>query len=286
MAERQWYWTSEGRQEGPVGEAAFQELVADGRIGRDTLVWHAGLPDWRRAGEVADIAWTAPPPLPPGSGGLPAPAASGPFGEAIGVWGLFGRGILFYLGVVLVIPAPWVANALLHFLVARIRVPGRPNLVFTGRPEDIWYVWMVYAACTYLSFAHNGLALAGMLVQVVLAWVILRWIVSHLASEGTPLPLRFGGSIWGYVGWTLLYLVSILSIIGWAWVITAFARWICRHIEGTTRGVTFIASGWQVLWRTIVFVLSCMVLIPIPWTTRWLVGWYVRQFVVGRPADA
>jgi hypothetical protein len=40
-----------------------------------------------------------------------------------------------------------------------------------------------------------------------------------------------------------------------------------------------------VLWRTLVFALGCILLIPIPWVLRWYVNWYVSQFeLVGSAA--
>ena len=55
-------------------------------------------------------------------------------------------------------------------------------------------------------------------------------------------------------------------------------RWICRNISGTRREILFNASGWQVLWRSIVFALLCLLIIPIPWMLRWYGQWYVSQF--------
>jgi hypothetical protein len=219
-----------------------------------------------------------PPPSPPGPG-----PARGRFAEHVGVWGLFGRTILYYLGFVFVIPAPWTANALLHWTISKIEVPGRPNLAFTGRPEDIWYVWMLYAACAYAGLV-SVLALPVFILQALFGWLILRWIVRNLSAGGVPLPLRFTGSGWAYIGWMLLGLLSIFSIIGWAWVATACGRWVCRHVEGTTRVVSFEAAGWQVLWRSVVYAVSICLIIPIPWSSRWFVGWVVTQFAVGEPA--
>jgi hypothetical protein len=106
--------------------------------------------------------------------------------------------------------------------------------------------------------------------------------VSNLASNGQKIPLSFEGSIWGYIGWQLLFVISMITIIGWAWVITAMLRWICRNINGTRREVLFNASGLEVLWRSIVFVLLCALIIPIPWMLRWYGQWYVSQFALAR----
>ena len=72
------------------------------------------------------------------------------------------------------------------------------------------------------------------------------------ASNGQPLGLSFSGSVWAYLGWTILTVLSIFTIIGWAWVYTAWLRWFCRNVQGTRREVLFIGSGLEFLWRAIV----------------------------------
>ncbi len=32
------------------------------------------------------------------------------------------------------------------------------------------------------------------------------------------------------------------------------------------------------LWRTLVFVIACAFIIPIPWMMRWYAQWFVSQF--------
>jgi hypothetical protein len=74
--------------------------------------------------------------------------------------------------------------------------------------------------------------------------------------------------------------LSVITVIGWAWVITAWMRWICRNVAGTRREIVFGATGWQVLWRTVLFGLGCALLIPIPWAMRWYATWYVSRFAL------
>ena len=90
------------------------------------------------------------------------------------------------------------------------------------------------------------------LVQMALYWLFLKWFVANFASNGQSLGLSFSGSVWAYLGWTILAAVSIITIIGWAWVYVAWMRWFCRNIQGTRREVLFIGSGLEFLWRAIV----------------------------------
>jgi hypothetical protein len=46
------------------------------------------------------------------------------------LWGFLGRSIVFAIGFLLVIPAPWVAVWAYRWFFSRVHVPGRPNLAF------------------------------------------------------------------------------------------------------------------------------------------------------------
>jgi hypothetical protein len=80
--------------------------------------------------------------------------------------------------------------------------------------------------------------------------------------------------------------ISVITIIGWAWVTTAWMRWICRNVGGTHREAVFNATGWGVLWRTVLFAIGCSFLIPIPWVLRWYTRWYASQFALVERAAA
>lgn len=67
-ADMKTYVVQNGEKSGPFDPAGLRKLAETGALTRDTLVWRAGLTDWKKAGEVADIAsilGQVPPPLPP-----------------------------------------------------------------------------------------------------------------------------------------------------------------------------------------------------------------------------
>lgn len=65
-----WYYADGGRQAGPVDEAALDELVRQGVVRDDTLVWREGLASWQPHGVVRPRPVAPPPPPAP-----PIPAA-------------------------------------------------------------------------------------------------------------------------------------------------------------------------------------------------------------------
>jgi hypothetical protein len=121
-----------------------------------------------------------------------------------------------------------------------------------------------------LNFAAN-------IVDLALYWLLIRWFIANLSSNGQSLGLSFSGSFWGFLGWSLLAFVAILTLVGWAWVYVAQLRWMCRHIEGTRRGVVFNGTGLEFLWRAIVTALLSVFIIPLPWAYRWFVRWLASQ---------
>jgi hypothetical protein len=283
MADRAWFYASEGKQQGPYPEQQFRDLIARGTVTGETLVWSEGLSGWQRAGDIPGlVAGAGGPPGMPRSGAVAAGGMqTGSLSSEFSTFGLFGRVLLMIIGLFLIIPAPWVVTILYRWVVERLRVPGRPNLAFTGQPLDIWWVFMLTGLLGYAGFVDIWwLPIALIPVNGFLAWMSIRWIAANISSDGQKLPITFAGSPWGYIGWFVLLYVSVITIIGWAWVTTAWMRWICRNISGTRRTVVFNGSGWGVLWRTVLFVLACIPIIPIPWVMAWLSRWYIAQFAV------
>ena len=140
------------------------------------------------------------------------------------------------------------------------------------------------------AYRHSVTARCGWLPAAVfnigLWWLVVRWVASHLASEGAPLPIAFDGRFPPFLGWYAAYYLSILTIIGWAWVANAWTRWNCRQITGTRRRLEYRATGLEMLWRTVAAVLTCFLVIPIPWVMNWYMRWYVSQFTLTeRPSE-
>jgi hypothetical protein len=163
-----------------------------------------------------------------------------------------------------------------------VQVPGRPNLGFAGEPMTI-VPWYFGAAVILIGVGLTGIEWLGNLVnigQLVLYWLFLKWFIANLSSNGQPLGLSFSGSVWAYIGWSILAVISIITIVGWAWVYVAWLRWFCRNIQGTRREVLFIGSGLEFLWRAIVAVIGFFFIIPIPWVYRWMSQWLASQTVL------
>jgi hypothetical protein len=284
MADRAWFYASEGKQQGPYPELQFQELIVKGAITADTLVWTEGMAGWQKAGEIPELM-SGPSYSLPQSGGQPMGAggyAGGPLWIDFEILEFTWRSLVLLIGLIFVIPAPWALVWYIKWGVSCVHVPERPNLSFVGEAMTIvpWYfgalVLAIGVALTGIEWLNNLM----IFVQIALYWLFLKWIVANLASNGQPLRLSFSGSFWAYLGWTVLSVVSIITIIGWAWVYVAWMRWVCRNIQGTRREVVFVGTGLEFLWRAIVAGIASSFIIPIPWMYRWISRWLASQTVL------
>lgn len=307
MSDRSWFYAAQGQQQGPFPEAQFRNLIARNTVTSDTLVWTDGMSGWQRAGDIPGLTSgrSGPPAMPQPRG--QAASAAGQYGGGgqhggdqygvadqyagdryggsggslsfePGLWEFLGQGLLYVIGILLVVPAPWLATGFYRWAASRVRVPDRPNFAFNGQPMDIWYALAGLGLLSYAGTLGNIVHLIAFIGQGYLSWMILRWIAGNLSSNGQPLPISFNGSPLTYIGWHVLLFISAITIVGWAWVAVAQMRWICRNIGGTQREVMFNATGLEMLWRTLVFVIACMFIIPIPWMMRWYVQWAISQF--------
>ena len=51
-----WYYESNGLQQGPVSESELRQLITLGRISKHNLLWRNGMHDWTPLGEVEDLS--------------------------------------------------------------------------------------------------------------------------------------------------------------------------------------------------------------------------------------
>lgn len=289
-----WFFAANGQQQGPYPEGQFRDLIARGQVTAQTLVWSEGMAGWQKAGEVPGLMSGGMPPAMPGgggammgAGGYSAPQGSYGGGGALsvdfGIWDFTWRSIVLLLGLIFIIPTPWVLAWYINWFMGCVHVPGRPNLSFTGTVGTIalWYfgALVVLILLGVIAGIADSRAISNLsgIVQLVMYWLFLRYLVANIASNGQPLGLSFSGSIWAYIGWQILTVLSIFTIIGWAWVFSAQIRWLCRNIQGTRRAVVFKGTGLEFLWRVIVTAIASAFIIPIPWVYRWMIQWQASQ---------
>jgi hypothetical protein len=291
MSDRSWFYASNGQQQGPYPEAQLHDLIARGTVRADTLVWSEGMAGWQKAGEIPGLmaSGARPPAMSPAgapplgtAGGYAGGQTGGPLSVNFEIIDFTWRTLVLLIGMILVIPIPWLLVWYIKWFVPCVSVPGRPNLSFEGNAMTIvpWFFGAVVIAIAISFIDSQALSLLETIAQFALYWLFLKWFMANLASNGQPLGLGFSGTLWAYIGWNVLAVLAIFTIIGWAWVYTAQLRWFCRNIQGTRREVVFIGTGLEFLWRSLVAGFLGLLIIPIPWMYRWIAGWLASQTVL------
>ncbi|MBR0837174.1 DUF4339 domain-containing protein [Bradyrhizobium manausense] len=284
-----WFYASEGKQQGPFPEGQFRDLVAQGVVRPDTLVWTEGMAGWQKAAEIPGlIGGSGAPPIIP-AGGPPmmgggsytggGSTAGGLLSVDFGIVDFAWRTLALVIGSCFIIPIPWLFVWYTQWIVSCVKVPGRPNLSFTGNAMTIvpWFFGFIVLAIVIGYIGSQILSTAFYIVQIVFYWMLLKWMIANIASNGQPVGLSFTGSVLGYIGWNLLFAISMITIIGWAWVAAAQLRWTYRNIQGTRREIVFRGTGLGILWRGIVAAILSSFIIPIPWVYRWIMNWFASQ---------
>ncbi len=197
--------------------------------------------------------------------------------------GLFGRTLLNIVGMYLVIPAPWITAWYYRWIVGNLKLRNGIQFSFTGTGGQIWLAVMISALVGgtpgFLNMVkgHGFVPFWVVFLAMPVSWylflIILRWFWRNveLSSGG---KFSFVGKYLPLLGWNLFLILSLVTIVGWAWVALAMTRWFCRNIVGDHMVIEFHGDGWNMLWRNVAFILSCFLIIPIPWTSLWLFKWY------------
>ncbi|MGD0633461.1 MAG: DUF4339 domain-containing protein [Beijerinckiaceae bacterium] len=298
-----WYLDAQRERRGPFEREDIVGFIRNGIIVRDTLVWDSSLNEWRAAAALPEFSvlfggsvppsGAAMPPLPLEGGPL-AFAQSGALKADIPVWGLFWRGLVRSIGFLFIVPAPWAAAFFFRFLCSRISLPNGVKLSFAGKAGDIWYIHVAIAILALVGQYHHAMdghnhhaadgpqyfaVIIATPISLILQTYVIRWYCAKLRAADGSLNISFEGNIFGLLGWSLLFVLSFLTIIGWAWVLKAMYRWMCRNVRGTHR-FEFTATGWDLLWRLVAAFLMCIFIIPIPWVIRWLTSWWISKVSV------
>ncbi len=221
----------------------------------------------------------------------------------------------------LVLPTAWGTAILYRWLVGCVRFSDGTTATFVGRPVQVWG-WIALSVAMYhvpnlvvcvISSSNpfacmldpqvrqealadggpsarnfnvtTGLAILPIVIYVEL--VVYRWIVAGVRLRDGPL-LQFTGSYLPLLGWTVLIVVFVITIIGWAWASTAFFRWLARNVEGDAVGFEFEGSGWGFLWRMLVVIgppsacISILAFNGITWAWSWvaITPWFLLTWIL------
>ena len=285
MTQNYFFKDRSGAQNGPVSFLELLTLIKAGRIAPDCLVWSEG-GEPRQAGSIEELFDVF-----QSKASFAVPEGSGPLAPSLPAWGLFWRVIVYCLGLALIVPAPWAGEWFYGWIADRIVLPGGKRLFLETSVGECWYIFagIGLAAIAPLFFhdkqTHAVVQMIASLASLFVGFLLIGWFARSLRSEDGALHVAFEGGFLAFFGWNLLIAFSFVTIVGWAWVIKYMMRWICRETRGS-RQFEFVATGWSILWRSIVAVFGSMLVVTIPWIMIWIYNWYISQIVVTPAAAA
>ena len=236
----------------------------------------------------------------PRAGATPAPTSPGgdlasfsgqDFTLTAGALGLFGRAIALTLAMFLIAPAPFALCWFYTWVVEKMQGRHGSRLSFHGTPGSVWVLTTLYGLLIVGGIAWSaGVAateepsegaqtvfqIVNNLASVTIGFFLFRWMINSLALDGRR--LQFTASFLKYLGWSILLVASVVTIIGWAWVACGMYRWLAATVEGASGRFKFTAKGHQFLGRTILYILFMLPIVTMPWAMRWFLAWFVEQF--------
>lgn len=203
---------------------------------------------------------------------------------------LFGWSLWLDIAQYLMVPAPWVGKSYYRWLVDHIEFKNGISKTFVGEVPEIWWAFVLtgiidlkgtipfkYLDAAGLSFMHSWISNVLLIpITIYLHYSIICWVVNSIELDSDK-RLRFLGTFLEYLWRIVLLVLSILSVIGWAWVAASFARWFFKNTGHDSYDFEFFGSGEQILWRTLATILGCVLIIPIPWVTLWLFKWFLSN---------
>jgi len=212
---------------------------------------------------------------------VPSGVGGGPINVGFLGTGLqaLGNGLLAGILIILIIPYGWGVSLLSNWYVNNLSFSDGRTATFTGRGSQIWYYIFLMLLTSLLNVIPIIGGIIGWLVYIRIQLALVRWFFGHI-DLSTGQSLLFLGRYWPFVGWYLLFAVSFLTIIGWAWVASAGMRWLCRNVNLGEEHLEFAGTGVEFLWRGIVAVLGSIFIITIPWLAVWYLRWITSNIFI------
>jgi uncharacterized membrane protein YjgN (DUF898 family) len=203
----------------------------------------------------------------------------------------FGWCVLLLVSAIAVVPVAWTVAAIGRWFCRNLRLHDNVTVGFSGTGLEIlgWLVLsaLVSAPDSVINWLHPPVFVAVLLGIATFAldsWVSLlqlRWAVSKIELSSGP-PLNFDGSYAGYLGYHVLLGLSVITIIGWAWVLASYYGWLADHTRGKDIVLRCQVEGWDVLWRTVAAVVCSIPVVTIPWAWMWYLRWLVSAVTLTR----
>ncbi|MCE2404069.1 MAG: zinc ribbon domain-containing protein [Dehalococcoidia bacterium] len=177
-----------------------------------------------------------------------------------------------------IVPTGWGVASLSRWYVRNVWFSDGTQAWFEGTGGQIWWYFVVQGIVSILGRLYPVLVLVSIFIDPWVNLVVLRWFAQHSRlSSGER--TEFTGTYWPLLGLSVLLVLSIFTIIGWAWVLSRLMGWICQNLNIGPRQGVFVGNGLGFLWRGIAMILASLPIVTIPWAWLWFTKWLTRCVV-------
>jgi len=139
--------------------------------------------------------------------------------------------------------------------------------------------YALFGSTTAMWAAIVFVALIFYAVQGAVAYLQFRFFVDNLRwPDGTT--IQSSVPLLKFILIQVLGVLSVFTIIGWAWWLVWSFRWVTRHIKSRGSAFRFVGTGFQCLWRTVAALVASIPLITAPWAIAWIVRWFATSLEI------
>lgn len=210
-----WYYVRNSQRIGPVEQSVIEELIQNGTIVRQTLVWKSPMSDWKQAGvtELADKFADIAPVPPPTFGGMPYSDIQINFTpdslRKLWLWfaWLIGAGMLLSF-IIIGIPAVIAGVIIYYILLYRFWLLIQDGKARTSPGKAVGFCFIPFFNFYWIYVAIVGLA------KDMSLYCRERNIECPLPSEGLALAAYIIGVI-SCVSSSLSFVMPAFGFIGW-----------------------------------------------------------------------
>jgi len=181
---------------------------------------------------------------------------------------MFGWSVLWLLAFLpFAIPEAWWKRGFCRWMLRHISATDGSKAAFSAKPKHVWFwfplLWILIMAQHPLR--DSAMRLPVNAVEIILGWWvgwrITKWMIAGLELQN-GVKFRFTAPPLQYAGWSALIVLSFFTIVGWAWAIIAFLKWVFRHVESDRAELRVLAQPADLLWRgLLVYALPCLTIL-------------------------
>jgi hypothetical protein len=191
--------------------------------------------------------------------------------------------IIWVVAILVALGGAWVFEGACRRFCRALWFSDGDAAGFSGRGGQIlgwWLLWLLAGRDFNLTGGDQmALEVALYFLGLWASLSVMRWFAAHVELRSGR-RFEFYGVYAELLGWHVLIVLSILTIVGWAWALAGFYRWAARNTRATDAALLFHGEGPEVLWRTLAAILFSCPIVTIPWAWLWYTRWLVSSVTI------